>query len=514
MKKLSNLVSSLSLVLMAIIIVSCDKKNYQGGEPSPIINIELLRDLYKGSDLTLTPDAIYNAQHVGGVVISDYSGHNIPSNLLIIQSSRGYRGLRGIAVDIGATEAAKYVPGDSVHVNIQNGVLKRVNGILQITGVSAEKISKVAANRNIIMTSASAVAVKNTPDAYESRLVTVYGCNFDPNIGVETLEGVKDLNDGSGDMQLNVASTADFKGEFLPYSANVTGVLLGSTTGKMQIYPRKKADFVATSIIVDPNVPLGPSPAIITALMCDPSGTDTNHEYIQFLATQDLDFRRNPFCVITTNNAGASNPNNEAPPRGWATGALRTYKFNITRGTVAKGTFFYVGGFKKINGSSSTDIAGTSNWAASKLYGSDKGDDDIGDITTNLLANSGNAAGVAIFKGTNVDINTVPIDVVIYAGNGTIFTAGPPAVGYAIVDNDRYKRNNGATFQPFLNQGNNTGRYFTTITQGSLNVLGGVFNVTQNKWTTARVSNSLIALTNSSQVGEIETGAKVTKLAY
>ncbi|WP_199119292.1 DUF5689 domain-containing protein [Pedobacter sp. ASV28] len=514
MKKLSNLVSYLSLILMATIVVSCDKKNYKGGEASPIINIELLRDLYKGSDLTLIPDVIYNAQHVGGVVISDYVEGNIPSNLLIIQSSRGYRGLRGIAINIGATEAAKYAPGDSVHVNIQNGVLKRINGILQVTGVDASKIQKVATNRSIIMTSASAVAVKNDPNTYESRLVTIYGSNFEPNIGVETLEGVKDLNDGSGDMQLYVSSNAIFKSEFLPYSANVTGILFGSTTGKMQIYPRKKADFVPTSIVVDPNIPLGPTPVVITALMCDPAGTDTNQEYIQFMATQDLDFRKTPFCVITTNNAGASNPNNEAPPRGWATGALRTYKFNITRGTAAKGTFFYVGGYKKINGSSSTDIAGTSNWAASKLYGSDKGDDDIGDITTNLLANSGNAAGVAIFKGTNVDINTIPIDVVIYAGNGTIFSAGPPAVGYAISDNDRYKRYNGATFQPFLNQGNNTGRYFTTITQGSINVLGGVFDVTQNKWTTARASNSLIALTNTSQVSEIETGTKITKLTY
>ncbi|GAB1463821.1 DUF5689 domain-containing protein [Pedobacter sp.] len=508
MKKLSNLVSFLSLALIVTIIVSCDKNNYKGGEPSPILNIELLRDLYKGTDLNLAPNVIYNAQHIGGVVISDYSGNNIPSNLLIIQSARGYRGWRGMAIDLGAAEASKYQPGDSVHVNIQGSTLKRVNGILQIVGADASKVQKIATNRNIVIASASAVAVKNNPNAYEGRLVTVYSCNFDPNIGVEKLEGVKDFNDGSGDMQTNISATSDLKDDFLPYSANVTGILLGSTSDKMNLYPRKKSDFVATSIIVDPNVPLGETPAIISGYAANISGGDGDYEYVQFMATQDLDFRRTPFSVIFCRNAGNTSPYpNAAPQEGWLTGGNRTYKFNITRGTVAKGTFFYVGGFKFINGAGSTDIA-QANWAASKQYSKDKGDDDIGDPTSGMMPNSGNPAGIAIFNTANVTATTAPIDVVFFGTTSSYVyqaaTGTTPAYGYLIANNDYYKKVNGTTPQPLYKQGNNSNRFTSIGTEGIFVKMGGVFKISTNTWLTKRTTTNFQMITTT-PLSDIET---------
>ncbi|MBK7291136.1 MAG: hypothetical protein IPI78_13415 [Chitinophagaceae bacterium] len=57
----------------------------------------------------------------------------------------------------------------------------------------------------------------------------------------------------------------------------------------------------------------------------------------------------------------------------------------------------------------STDIS-SSMWF-SKMYATVDGDD-FGTKTTNLLANSGNAAGIAIFDKTAVDVTTIPIDVI------------------------------------------------------------------------------------------------------
>lgn len=493
---------------LLLILAACSKQDHQFviSTPSPFMSNLDIRKLYKGSDVTLTKEVMREATVIAGQVTSDHTGKNLPEGLLFVQNSRKVSAtidsLRGMAINIGAA-AANYLPGDSVHIRIEGGVLKRVNGILQITGIPASNVEKVASGINVIMTPVSAVTMLAKPENFEGLFGVVYNSNFEPNIGVERIEGVKTFNEGSGDIQMNVNSTATFKTEFLPYSANVMGLVIPSATGVPQIWPRIKSDFMATSIVVDPSIPLGPNPAIITGYFADPDGTDANYEYIQLMATQDLDFRRTPFSVFTTNNAGASTPTG-APTGGWATGGLRTYKFNITRGTVAKGTFFYVGGYKVIGGTNSTDIS-QANWVVSKLYNNLPGDDGVGDVTANLLANSGNAAGMAVFATTNVGLNTVPSDVAFYAGTGNAFASG---VGYAIVDNDFYKRNNGTSFQPFYRQGTNTDKVGANPEAAQFSYLGGVYNATTKTWTTKR-SHKTVAVPKTSPLAVIQemTGA-------
>jgi hypothetical protein len=300
-------------------------EDYVVSTPSPYISNLDLRKLYRGTEVTLTKAVTREATIVAGQVTSDHSGKNLPEGLLFIQNLRKVSAtidsLRGIAINIGSA-AASFVPGDSVHVTIEGGVLKRVNGILQITGLTIANVQKVASGVNVILTPVSAVTMLAKPENYEGLFGVVYNSNFEPNIGVERIEGVKVLNEGSGNMEMNINSSADFKTEFLPYSANVKGIIIPSaTTAVPQIWPRVKADFMATSIVVDPSVPLGPNPAIITGYLADPDGTDANYEYIQLMATQDLDFRQKPFSLITTNNAGASTPTG-FPVQGWATGGL------------------------------------------------------------------------------------------------------------------------------------------------------------------------------------------------
>jgi len=473
-----------------LILAACKRdSDYVMSTPSPYISNLDLRKLYKGKDVVLTKNVTREATVVKGQVTSDHSGNNLPAGLLFIQNLRmvgsGIDSLRGIAINIGAA-AASYKPGDSVHVIIEGSVLKRVNGILQIADVPASNVTKVASNIKPFVTPISAVSMLAKPENFEGCFGVIYNCNFEPNIGVETIEGVKTLNEGSGDMQMNINATAGFKSELLPWSANVQGIVIPSaSTGVPQIWPRVKEDFIATSIVVDPNIPLGPNPAIITGYFANPSGTDANYEYIQFMATQDLDFRQKPFSVYTTNNAGASTPTG-LPMNGWNTGGLRTYKFNLTKGTVAKGKFFYVGGYKQISGVTSTDIS-QANWVVSKLYNDNDGDDGIGDKTANLLANSGNAAGVAIFKTTTVGLTTEPSDVIFFAGGGTIYGSG---VGYSITTNDFYKPMNGSTAQPFYTQGTNTSKFAVPV-DSEFSYLGGVYSIGTKTWTTKRAHKTL-----------------------
>jgi hypothetical protein len=56
--------------------------------------------------------------------------------------------LRGIAINIGA-DAASYIPGDSVTIKVEGGVLKRVNGIMQITGITNSNITKISSGNTI-----------------------------------------------------------------------------------------------------------------------------------------------------------------------------------------------------------------------------------------------------------------------------------------------------------------------------------------------------------------------------
>jgi hypothetical protein len=59
----------------------------------------------------------------------------------VIQDRRRLAELRGISINIGAA-ASTYVPGDSVVVNVEGGLLKRVDGILQITGLQQALLQK------------------------------------------------------------------------------------------------------------------------------------------------------------------------------------------------------------------------------------------------------------------------------------------------------------------------------------------------------------------------------------
>src|SRR5699024_7926957 len=88
---------------------------------------------------------------------------------------------------------------------------------------------------------------------------------------------------------------------------------------------------------------------------------DGGYEYMQFMALKDIDFSETPYSVVVARDGVY-----RVTPAGWAEGGSTTFKFNLTKGTVEKGSFFYVGSASKVIAGywpkgKSTDIS-DANW--------------------------------------------------------------------------------------------------------------------------------------------------------
>jgi hypothetical protein len=483
------------LLLSLAAMWGCKKSNYPGAKISPYVSIFDVRNIYKGQDVTLTTDNMFGSDKITGIVVSDHSGGNLPAGLLIVQDKRRLGQLRGISIPIGDV-ANSYVPGDSVVINVEGSVLKRVDGILQLSGISNEDITKVSSGNAVepLIVKSSTVLAK--PDLYESTLISVTKVGFDPSLPAgSTYAGDKIINDGFGNITLHTEAGAEFANKTLPFLSNFTGIAFDGPDSTVQLWPRGDEDIMVLSATA-PKI----APIVITGYLTDPAATDADYEYIQLMATKNIDFSVTNFSIVTTNNAGASTPTG-FPANGWATGDLRTYKINLTSGTVLKGQYFYVGANKNIWGAGSTDMS-SSKWFT-KMYADENGDG-FGTKTGNLLANSGNAGGIAVFDKVNVDVETIPVDVMFYGGNGSLYTAGPPAKGYRITNTDFYDTSNPTTLQdqPYFAMGSNTTK-LAFPTTANFSQLGGTYNKTTGRWTKARALKS-IPLTSTSAVNEIE----------
>jgi hypothetical protein len=503
------------VIAAAITFSACDDKNpYDGGIASPYIFTFDLLKVYKDADVVLTAGNMAGATSVQGVVVSDHTTKNMLAGYLMVENARNVSSgdsIRGIALAAGSV-SANYRSGDLIRVKLEGKTLTRKNGMLQVLGVSESDIVKVSSGNAILTNKATTAAILADPKRYESTLVTVSKATFNPPLSATgTYSGDKLINDAQGDLILRTDAGATFANDKPNAFANYTGlvVLTADASGKITPHIRMRAATDA-KVLTAPE-----SPAFVISGICaDPKGSDVNAEYIQFRALRAINFATENFSVVTTNNAGSLG----TPQYGWATGGVRTYKINLTSGTVAKGDYFYVGGpLKQINGAGSK-VMNSSNWIRTYDYNGLNSDllngatPAGGTKTTNLLANSGNASGVAIFKGIVVDINTVPMDVIFIGTGGTLYSAGPPEGGYRITTTDIYDRSDPATGAPqeFYRAGTNLNAFaYLTADLGYFQAFGGAYDTTLGKWTKVRVQTGVL-LTPTSTVSAIENVAGVT----
>jgi len=505
MKKLIQNITGLLFAL--ILLAGCDKNgNFPGAKVSPYIAIYDLRSFYKGSDFALTEQSMLGSTGITGVVISDHSGKNLTPGLLMVQDRLRLNELRGLTINIGA-DAEKYVPGDSVTVNLVGGLMKRVDGLLQVTGLSGNVVNKVASGKTITVNRVPSSFILADPDKYESTELVIVKGGFDPiPAPTDTYSGDRLINDGFGNFTLHTEAAATFANTALPGMANFFGVVQYSkdNTGKFvpHLRIRRPNDITILSSTVTR------AAIVISGYLAMPEGTpNTNGEYIQLLATRDINFAQTPFSVVTHNTNSAYLPTG-VPLNGWATTGRRSYKFNLTTGSVAKGEYFYIGGNsnKLINGVGSTSIA-NAKWMVAKNTGSSAGDG-IGDANADLLLNGTSAFtdGIAVFEGTTVTKTTIPIDVMITGFNGAILTVAQEA-GLRITNTDWYDVVNPVTLvpQPFYKQGSNT----LCLTRpaptnaGFFYKLSGQYNIRLGRWVNARTQNR-VDLTPTSVLDELE----------
>lgn len=494
--------------MLIVLVGSCKKDTYPGATLSPIIGLLDIKHLYKGNDVTLTKDNMIGAHQITGIVVSDHSGGNLPSGLLVLQESRRLALLRGISISLGDA-AANYHPGDSLVIEVEGGVLKRVGGILEITGIKDNAITRVSSGNVIPVNRVTSNLILARPDDYESTLAIIVKGGFDPlPAPTDVLTGDKTLNDGFGDLTLHTDPHASFANTPMPISANFYGITFNKPGAEGQLVPQFYMRTGDDVVVLSSTIEI--APVLITGFLNDPApSNDGNYEYIQLMATRDIDFAATPFALVTTNNANASKPAG-FPAAGWATGVVRTYKFNLDSGKVSKGSFFYVGGSSKvINGPGSSDMS-TSTWIGSFDYSTTDGKK-FGSKTSNLLANSGNAFGMAVFADSVVTVDSRPVDVIFIATGGSLYTPGPPAQGYRITNTDFYDVKNPITLgeQPFYRQGSNTISFAYISGAGIFNMLGGVYNPALGRWTKARAQVPVV-LSSTSTVNNIEGQGSTT----
>jgi hypothetical protein len=246
---------------------------------------------------------------------------------------------------------------------------------------------------------------------------------------------------------------------------------------------------------------------VISEVLANPAGTDSCKEYVELLATQNINFSLTPYTVIVNNN-GTANAN------GWIASGALSYAFAINSGSIAAGSVAYVGG------SCMTPTTGTFLRLLNVKYVN--GDWNIGSPNAGgVFGNGGgNADGVAVFNlpVSSITSSTVPTDALFFGTGIGSASVNAGIDGYQLPVNDYYsggKLNSSSFLAPdpgsdliitnsgMFNLATNTWSINRTISTGSITT-DGISTVslstsgTVSPATIAFVSNDTTAMESSS----------------
>lgn len=234
----------LYLVLsVALLFTSCKPEVKETGLPSPLISIEDVRLKYNGSGLQLKKADLLGATHICGVVISDPLNGNMPDGLVIVQNYKRKR-LRGIALNLG-NAASQYYAGDSVVVKIDGGTLDRVDGILQISGISEEAVTKIATGKEqkINVTTGTFTEVTGKMNIYESTLVQLRSAVAPEENAGKPFLGTVALSDWANIILMETKPSASFAANLVPGLGDYKGIALLNVQNQSTIWLRSSNDY-------------------------------------------------------------------------------------------------------------------------------------------------------------------------------------------------------------------------------------------------------------------------------
>jgi len=234
-----------------------------------------------------------------------------------------------------------------------------------------------------------------------------------------------------------------------------------------------KKILIAFTLLMSQNIYSQNPGLVISELYINPAGTDSCKEFVELIATKNINFSQTPYTIIVNNN-GTANAN------GWIAGGALSYAFEVTTGSVSTGDVVYVGG---------SCMAPTNNQIRVLNVKYVSGDGSIGNANAaGVFGNGGaNADGIAVFSSPIAAItsSSVPKDAIFWGtGIGTA-SVNAGLDGYQLPVNDLYS---GGKL--------NSSSFITGDPGPDIITAIGLFNTTTNTWTTPRTFS--ITLTSSS----------------
>lgn len=243
MKKI-YLYFSLLLTMVALLMSSCEKEMEFALPAQHFISIGELREMYQGESLTLTGKDKGGDLFIGGVVISNPDLKNNPEGKIILQNYANGQ-LRGIALAM-EEHLNRYKEGDSIIAKVEGCVLERVDGILQVSGLTVLEVGRISAGneQKIHLSTDNFGSVLADRDTYESTLVRLLSADvLDVERGQTFGDKDVELSDGSSTIFIKTKKTANLAAAEVPIEGNFTGIMLYTDSQEPYLSLRSSADF-------------------------------------------------------------------------------------------------------------------------------------------------------------------------------------------------------------------------------------------------------------------------------
>jgi hypothetical protein len=239
--------------IATLLFTSCEPEVPVTGSLSPLISIEDIRIKYADSPIELKRENMLGATHICGIVVSDPLNGNAPDGLVIVQGYRRKQ-LRGIALQLGDA-AVQYNAGDSVVVKVEGTILDRVEGVLQLTGLTESAITKISTGneQKINLVTGTFSAIINKMNTYESTLVQLRQAIAQNITAGQTFVGDIELYDGGTSIMMYTKATASFADEPVPKLGAYTGIILSNSQAEPSLWLRSSNDYEEGSL--DPYTP-------------------------------------------------------------------------------------------------------------------------------------------------------------------------------------------------------------------------------------------------------------------
>lgn len=247
MKSSNKYKSILTIIVSSLLLTNCGEtyKEELVDHVNPQGSIYVLRNNFKGQDVTISESTLEGAQKIGGIVISNHENNNLPTNTIAIQNT--WRGqTRAILVEV--EDNSKYSFGDSLNMDLMGSTLTGKLGSLMITNVSESKISKISSGHFKTPIPVAISTLEKNLEQFESMLISLtadLNSNFQEGI---KLAGSHTLIDGEKNLiKLTVNENATFSNNTLPApSATFNGILFNNKKD-LEIRMQKKEDLTYPS---------------------------------------------------------------------------------------------------------------------------------------------------------------------------------------------------------------------------------------------------------------------------